>query len=38
MIIGSDPSGIALEDLANLIRREKSMWAEAVKAAGLKQE
>lgn len=36
--IGSDPSGIALEELANLIRREKSMWAEAVKAAGIKQE
>ncbi|MBI4291410.1 MAG: tripartite tricarboxylate transporter substrate binding protein [Betaproteobacteria bacterium] len=36
--IGSDPSGVALEELANLIRREKSMWAEAVKAAGIKQE
>ncbi len=36
--IGSDPSGIALEELVNLIRREKSMWAEAVKAAGIKQD
>lgn len=36
--IGSDLSGIALEELANLIRREKSMWAEAVKAAGIKQD
>jgi len=36
--IGSDPSGVALEEFANLIRREKSMWAEAVKAAGIKQE
>lgn len=36
--LGSDPSGIALEELADLIRREKAMWAEAVKAAGVKQE
>ena len=36
--IGSDPSGIALEEFADLIRREKSVWTEAVKAAGIQQE
>jgi len=36
--IGSDPSGIALEEFTALIRREKPIWIEAVKAAGLKQE
>jgi len=36
--IGSDPSGIALGDFAALINREKSVWAEAVAVAGIKQE
>ena len=36
--IGSDPSGIALGDFAALISREKSVWAEAVAVAGIKQE
>lgn len=36
--IGMDPSGIALEDFTELIRREKPMWVDAVKAAGIKQE
>ena len=36
--IGTDPSGVALEDFAELIRREKSVWIEAVKVAGIKQE
>ena len=36
--IGSDPSGIALGEFAELIRKEKSIWAEAVKAAGIQQE
>ena len=34
--IGSDPSGIALEEFAELIRKEQPMWAEAVKAAGIR--
>ena len=34
--IGSDPSGVALEELTELIRREQPMWAEAVKAAGIR--
>jgi tripartite-type tricarboxylate transporter receptor subunit TctC len=33
--IGSDPSGVALEEFAELIRKEQAMWADAVKAAGL---
>lgn len=36
--IGTDPSGIALEEFAELIRREKPVWIEAVKVAGIKQE
>lgn len=34
--IGSDPSGVALEELADLIRKELPMWVEAVKAAGIR--
>ena len=34
--IGSDPSGVALEEFTELIRKEQPMWAEAVKAAGIR--
>jgi len=33
-----EPSGIALEEFTELISREKPMWVDAVKAAGIKQE
>ncbi|MBI2318122.1 MAG: tripartite tricarboxylate transporter substrate binding protein [Betaproteobacteria bacterium] len=33
--IGTDPSGIALEKFAELIRKEQPMWVEAIKAAGI---
>jgi tripartite-type tricarboxylate transporter receptor subunit TctC len=35
---GSDPSGIALGDFAELLRREQPLWIEAVKSAGIKPE
>jgi len=35
--IGSDPSGVALEEFAELIRKEQPMWVEAVKAAGIRR-
>lgn len=36
--IGLVPSGIALEEFAEYLRAEQPMWADAVKAAGIKQE
>ncbi|OGA33567.1 MAG: hypothetical protein A3G80_07605 [Betaproteobacteria bacterium RIFCSPLOWO2_12_FULL_62_13b] len=36
--IGMEPSGIALEEFTELISREKPMWVDAAKAAGIKQE
>lgn len=36
--IGLDPSGVALGEFADLVRKEQPSWVEVVKAAGIKPE